>query len=94
MSNELKIMKMKHSLEKDNYEKLRDLRKVKEEVSEKHNIYKEELKTREKLLQQQEDLYKDKYQNEDFHKDQQRIRNKMEQVENSRKELKKIIDTK
>lgn len=85
---------MKHSLEKDNYEKLRDLRKVKEEVSEKHNIYKEELNTREKLLQQQEDLYKDKYQNEDFHKDQQRIRNKMEQVENSRKELKKIIDTK
>ena len=85
---------MKHSLEKDNYEKLRDLRKVKEEVSIKHNIYKEELKSREKLLQQQEDLYKDKYQNEDFHKDQQRIRNKMEQVENSRKELKKIIDTK
>ena len=60
---------MKHSLEKDNYEKLRDLRKVKEEVSEKHNIYKEELKSREELLQQQEDFYKDKYQNEDFHKD-------------------------
>lgn len=94
MNNELKIMKMKHSLEKDNYEKLRDLKKFKEDASEKHNIYKQQLKTREKLLHQQEELFKEKLKDEEFLNDQQRIKSKMEQVEKSRKELKTIADTK